>query len=110
MKRLILALSLFLVALPALALHIVADVDAIVTSCGVFLDALPKSTVPAAVIAGQNSCSYDASSLASGPHSIKMTAMYTDPIQGAFESAQSAAFPFTKLAPPAVPTAIRLAP
>lgn len=88
-----LLLALLFVVLPAMGQPFaVADVVVGVTSCGVFLDAATKVTVPAS--AGK--CSYDLSAVSVGAHSIKMTAIANDPLWGVQESAPTGPLAFTR--------------
>ena len=86
---------------------VVADVVSGVTQCGVVVDTQPKVTVPAASLM----CKYDVSALATGSHTITMTAItVSDPVWGTQESVPSAPFVFTRPAKPTAPSTLRLAP
>ena len=106
MKRL--ALILALASAPVMAQpFVVADVVSGVTSCGVTLDGVART----AVTASNLQCKYDLSGVATGSHTITMTARtVADPVWGTQESAPSAPFVFVKPAAPSVPGNLRLAP
>lgn len=102
MKRLLL---LCLIPCAQAAPFVVSDpVDPATTQCGVFLNAAPKVTIPVTVTSGVKTCKYDLATLASGTHSIRMTAItVNDPIWGSQESAQSLPLAFSKPGAPVAP-------
>lgn len=101
------ALALVSLVSPVYAANIVADVASGTAQCGVFLDAAAKVVIPAV----GTTCTYDVSTVSVGLHSIKMTAIsVNDPVWGSQESAQSAAFSFTRPGTPAAPSGLRLTP
>ena len=91
---------------------VVSDpVDPATTQCGVFLNAAPKVTVPVTVTAGVKTCKYDLATLASGTHTVKMTAItINDPVWGSQESAQSAPLAFSRPGVPVAPVGLGLSP
>jgi hypothetical protein len=84
-----------------------------VTQCGVFLDSIPKVTIPVTAVTVPtvgNICRFDIGTVTSGPHSITMTAIAVDPVFGSQESPQSVPLAFTKPAVPTVPSNLKLTP
>ena len=111
--RFILALFVMLASFAAHAAFIEADVGPTVTSCGVLLDTAPKTTVPVTnpvPPATQKKCRYDVSTIAAGVHDVRLTAIVTDPVWGALESAPSAPFAFARPGVPPVPANPQLVP
>ena len=111
MKKILLLLALF----PSLAsaVSIVSDaVDPATSQCGVFMDALPKVTVPVTVQGATKICKYDlAPTFAPGTHTVTMTAItVNDPVWGNAESAKSTPLVFTKPGVPAAPGNLGLSP
>ena len=104
----VLLLLLLLVALPAWAApFVVADVTAGVAACGVKVDGVAKADVTATGLL----CKHDLAGIATGSHSITMTAKTAaDPVWGTQESAPSAPFTLVVPAPPTVPSSLRLTP
>lgn len=113
MKRILLALALLISAAASAAPFVVAEVEPGVASCNVFMDAAPAVNVPAVADAGSPTgyvCKYDLANLASGSHSVTMTA-YT-PVDalwgGPKESVKSSPLALSKPAAPAAPARLRL--
>lgn len=110
--KILLALCLLIAANATAAPFVVSDpVHPSTTHCGVTLNATPKITVPVTVTGTVKNCQYDLANLASGSHSITMTAIVekTATNTGA-ESAQSPPLAFSKPAAPAVPGGLALSP
>lgn len=109
MKRL-----LVLLLIPAVhaAPFVTSDpVDTGTTSCGVFMDANPKVTVPVTLIAGVKVCQYDLATLSSGSHTIQMTAIIAATATNTGgESAKSLPLAFIKQVAPAAPAGLGLSP
>lgn len=105
MKRILVLLAAVVAPAAWAAPFVVADVVAGVTSCGVFLDSGAKMTVPATALL----CKWDAASVTTGAHVVRMTAItVADPVWGTQESVQSAPLNFTRPGVPAVPSTPRL--
>lgn len=82
-----------------------------VTQCGVFLDALAKTTVPVTAVSGGNICKVDIGNVTVGSHTISLTSItVNDPIWGSLESAKSAPLSFTRPGVPNAPTGLVLQP
>lgn len=112
MKRPLIFLAAMFAATAFAAPFVVSNpVDPATTHCGVTLNATPKITVPVTVTGTVKTCQYDLANLASGSHSITMTAIVekTATNTGA-ESAQSPPLAFAKPAAPAVPGGLALSP
>lgn len=113
MKRAILFFSfVFVHAITAAAPFVVTDpVDPATTHCGVLLNVAPKLIVPVTTAGGVKNCRYDLATLASGSHTITMTAIVekTANNTGA-ESAPSSPLAFSKPGVPAVPAGLALSP
>lgn len=110
--KILLALCLLISTIATAAPFVVSNpVDPATTHCGVTLNATPKITVPVTVTGTVKTCQYDLANLASGSHSITMTAIVekTATNTGA-ESAQSLPLAFSKPAAPAVPGGLALSP
>lgn len=106
-------LVVLLAAMPAVGAVVEANVDPGVTSCGVFLDAAPKVTIPVTAPvppATQAKCRFDVQAVSTGAHNVRMTAIRDDPIWGTLESAQSPPFAFAKPSAPSVPASPALVP
>lgn len=113
MKKILLALyAALLVGGAQAAPFVVSDpVDPATAQCGVLLDAAPKVIITVTVAAGVKTCKYDLATLASGSHSIRMTAItLNDPVWGSQESAPSVPLAFSKPAVPAPPASLVLSP
>lgn len=105
MKFLFFVLLLFVTSVVGAQPFLIADVPAGTTSCGVFLDAIPKVTIAVTGLI----CKYDLAGIAVGAHSAKVTAIaLNDPVWGTQESTQSAPLAFTKPAVPGAPSGLRL--
>lgn len=86
-------------------------VDPATTQCGVFLDAAAKQVIPVTVSGTSKICKYDLATLASGSHTVQMTAItVNDPVWGSRESAKSTPLAFTKPDVPAPPASLGLSP
>lgn len=113
MKKTLLALAaaVFAAAVTAAPFVVSDPVHPSTTHCGVTLNAAPKVIVPVNVTGTVKTCQYDLANLASGSHSITMTAIVekTATNTGA-ESAQSPPLAFSKPAAPAVPAGLALSP
>jgi hypothetical protein len=108
-----LAAPLLMVAANALAApFLVTDpLDPAATSCGVYMDAAAKVTIPVGLDAtGKPICKYDLVSVAVGSHTVQLTAMDNDPIWGSRESAKSAPFAFSRPGTLPIPANSRLSP
>lgn len=102
-------LALALIATSAQGASVVADTVAGVTSCGVYLDAQAKQTVPVITTTTPPQCKFDVSTVTAGAHTITMTAISTnDPTWGSQESPKSSPFAFTRPASQAAPSNLRL--
>ncbi|MBK8916365.1 MAG: hypothetical protein IPM64_17510 [Phycisphaerales bacterium] len=109
------ALALAILAAPSAfaAPFVEANVDPAVTSCGVFLDVLPKKVIPVTAPvppATQFKCREDVGSVAPGSHTISMTGILTNPAWGTLESDPSAPFGFVRPAAPSVPSNLQIVP
>jgi hypothetical protein len=80
------------------------------TTCGIYMDALPKVTTPTVLVGTVVTCKYDLSGIANGSHTVKMTAITNDPAWGALESPPSPPFVFVKPAGITAPVNLRVAP
>lgn len=113
MKRLLVFIGalLFAAAVHAAPFVVSDPVDPATTHCGVFLNAAAKVTVPVTVTATVKTCQYDLANLASGSHTIAMTALVakTATNTGA-ESAKSSPLAFSKPDAPAAPAGLGLSP
>jgi hypothetical protein len=77
------------------------------THCGLLLDAKAKVDVPVATDASGNPfCQFDLSSVTSGAHRIKATAIIIDPVWGRQESAESLPLDFSRPGAPGVPSGL----
>ena len=83
-----------------------------VTQCGVFVDTSAKVTIPVTVVVTPpgNICKFDLVGVIAGAHTVKMTAIITDPVFGSKESAQSLPLAFTVPTVPAAPSGLLLTP
>ena len=113
MKILLAILLTLFAAFVQAAPFVEADVGAAVTSCGVFLDAAAKTTLPVTAPvppATQVKCRVDVGTVAAGSHTIKLTAIQTDAAWGTLESAQSSPFAFVRPAAPSPPASLQIVP
>lgn len=117
MKRLIIALALLISAAASAgagaAPFVVAEVEPGVASCNVYLDTAPAVNVPAVADAASPTgwvCKYDLSALASGSHSVQLTAFNPGDalLGGPKESVKSSPLALSKPAAPAAPARLRL--
>jgi len=96
----------------AQAPYVVSDLlDSRADKCGVFLDAVPKVTVPVALavlpVVG-NICKYSVAFVTVGVHSITMTAINSLDTTVWGESAQSVPLSFTRPTAIGIPTNLRM--
>lgn len=106
-RKLLAALLLSLPLAVQAAPFVEATVVSGVANCGVYLDAAAKVIVPATGL----KCRYDLASVATGTHSVTMTAITAnDPIWGTLESVQSAPLNFTRPAAGSAPSGLVLVP
>ena len=90
---------------------VVSDpVDPAATHCGVFMDSQPKATVTVTPDTGGNICKFDLAGIASGSHTVQMTAIINDPLWGVQESPKSSPLTFARPGVPATPAGPRLTP
>jgi hypothetical protein len=109
MKRFLIVL-LFPAQVIAAPFVVTDPLDSSATHCGVLMDAAPKQTIPVTVEGSGKICKFDLQGIGNGSHTVRLTAMYTDPVWGAQESAPSLPLAFVKPAAPATPAGTRLAP
>jgi len=83
-----------------------------ITHCGVYLDTAAKVVVPVALTAptGPSICRYDLSGIASGNHTVNVTAIRIDPIWGTVESGNSSPLAFVRPGIPPAPSGLTLSP
>lgn len=114
MKK-ILAIVLFLIASQGFAApFVVSDPLTAGVQCGVYLDGVPKVTIPVTPMptpAIGNFCKFDIAGVGAGSHTITMTAItVNDPFFGSQESAKSIPLVFVVPSAPIPPVGLRLQP
>lgn len=113
MKRVLLTLALLISATAHAAPFVVAEVEPGVASCNVYLNTAPAINVPAVADAASPTgyvCRYDLANLASGSHSVQLTAFNPGDalLGGPKESVKSSPLALSKPAAPAAPARLRL--
>jgi hypothetical protein len=111
MKRILFALLFAWASCAVAQPYLYADTvgtSVTLTTCGVFMDAQPKTVAGTVLVGTIVTCKHDLSGITGGSHTVRVTAIVNDPIWGPLESVQSLPFTFTKPSTLAAPTGLRL--
>lgn len=117
MKQLKLSISIALIFASSAALGAPFVVSDLLTSgvsqCGILLDTGAKFSIPVTAVITPvpgNICKFDLIGTGPGSHSIRMTAIISDPVFGVKESLPSLPLAFTVPSAPAQPAGLLLVP